>query len=84
VNDLNQLLVTRWVDVVTFLLVLGRTSGVVIGSPFWGGASSPKPVRVVLAVGLSVAVYPFAFPAFDTTAQANLSLMSLLLRWAER
>jgi len=79
VNDVNQLIVTHWVDVTVFLLVLGRTSGVIIGAPFWGGASSPRLVRVVLAVGLSVAMYPFALPVVDVTAPVNLSLMSLLL-----
>jgi flagellar biosynthetic protein FliR len=79
VNELEQLIVSRWTEVVTFLLVLGRTSGVVIGSPFWGGASSPRLVRVVLAVGLSVAVFPFALPAFGSPEQANFSLLSLLL-----
>lgn len=78
-NELDQLIVTHWTDVMTFLLVLGRTSGVVIGSPFWGGASSPRLVRVVLAVGLGVAVFPFALPAFGASGQANFSLLSLLL-----
>lgn len=78
-NELEQLLVSRWTEVVTFILVLGRTSGVVIGSPFWGGASSPRLVRIVLAVGLSVAVFPFALPASDLPEQTNFSLLSLLL-----
>ena len=78
-NELDRLIVTHWTDVVTFLLVLGRTSGVVLGSPFWGGASSPKLVRVVLTVGLGVAVFPFALPTLGSAEQANFSLLSLLL-----
>lgn len=78
-HELEQLIVSRWTEVATFLLVLGRTSGVVIGSPFWGGASSPRLVRVMLTVGLSVAVFPFAFPVSGPSAQANLSLLFLLL-----
>ncbi|MGE0682175.1 MAG: flagellar biosynthetic protein FliR [Candidatus Binatia bacterium] len=78
-NELNQLIVTHWTEVVTFLLVLGRTSGVVIGSPFWGGASSPKLVRIVLAVGLGIAVFPFALPTFGPPEHANFSLLFLLL-----
>lgn len=78
-NELDQLIVTHWTDVVTFLLVLGRTSGVVMGSPFWGGASSPKLVRVVLTMGLSVAVYPFALPAVGAPEPPSFSLLTLLL-----
>jgi flagellar biosynthesis protein FliR len=48
----------------------------VMGAPFWGGSSSPKMVRVVIAVGLSAAVYPFASPA---EASAGLDLPSLVV-----
>lgn len=78
-NELNQLIINHWTAVVTFLLVLGRTSGLVIGAPFWGGASSPRLVRVVLAIGLSVAVYPFATSTTGVDAQAEFSLLFLLL-----
>lgn len=78
-NELDQFIVTHWTDVMTFLLVLGRTSGVVMGSPFWGGASSPRLVRVVLTMGLSVAVYPFALPAAGAPESPPFSLLTLLL-----
>ena len=77
-HELQQLLVSHWTEVVTFLLVLGRTSGLVVGAPFWGGAASPRLVRVVLAMGLGVAVYPFALPAVGAE-QPEFSLLSLLL-----
>lgn len=81
-NELSQLLVSRWVEVVTFLLVLGRTSAVVVGAPFWGGSSSPKLVRVVIAVGLSATVYPFASPV-EASAGAELpSLVAILIALA--
>ena len=77
-NELNQFIVNHWTEVVTFLLVLGRTSGLVVGAPFWGGASSPRLVRVVLAIGLGVAVHPFALSSVGVE-QLELSLLSLLL-----
>ena len=61
-SELTQLLSSRWPEVITFLLVLGRTSGLVISAPFWGGRAVPGLVRVVVAVSLSVAVYPLAKP----------------------
>ena len=78
-NELSQFIINHWTDVVAFLLVLARTSGLVVGAPFWGGASSPRLVRVVLAMGLGVAVYPFAFRSVGAVGQAEFSLLSLLL-----
>lgn len=82
VDELSQLLVGRWTEVVTFLLVLGRTSAVVVGAPFWGGSSSPKLVRVVIAVSLSAAVYPFALPAGIAEGAELPSLVAILLALA--
>jgi flagellar biosynthetic protein FliR len=78
VNELGQLLVSRWTEVTTFLLILGRTSAMVLGAPFWGGSSSPKLVRVVVSVGLSAAVYPFALP-MDAASGAELPSLTVLL-----
>jgi flagellar biosynthetic protein FliR len=60
VNELQQLLLNHWAEILPFLLVLARTSALVVGAPFWGGNSSPKLVRVVITVSLSAAIYPFA------------------------
>jgi flagellar biosynthetic protein FliR len=78
-NEVSQLLVNRWTEVAPFLLVVARTSAVVVGAPFWGGASSPKLVRIVVAMSLSAAVYPFA-PVMSASVEAGgLSLVTLLL-----
>ncbi|MBI3758035.1 MAG: flagellar biosynthetic protein FliR [Deltaproteobacteria bacterium] len=77
-NEFEKFLLGHWTEVVPFLLVLSRTSAVVIGAPFWGGTSSPKIVRVVIAVGLSVAIYPFA-PSPTVVGSAAPSLVSLLM-----
>jgi flagellar biosynthetic protein FliR len=92
-SELTQLLSSRWPEVITFLLVLGRTSGLVISAPFWGGRAVPGLVRVVVAVSLSVAVYPLAKPAgvgaqhaasllFLLTALGGEVLLGLVLGWA--
>ncbi|HXG22044.1 MAG TPA: flagellar biosynthetic protein FliR [Methylomirabilota bacterium] len=78
-NELQRLLVSHWSEVVTFLLVLGRTSALVVGAPFWGGASSPRMVRVIIAVGLSAAIYPVAPPAGSIQGHEIPSLVTLLV-----
>jgi flagellar biosynthetic protein FliR len=57
--SLNQLITSRWPEVATFLLVLGRTSGLVMAAPFWGSRVVPGLARAWIAVVLSVAAYPF-------------------------
>jgi flagellar biosynthetic protein FliR len=79
VNELEKLLLSRWSEVLPFLLVLARTSAVVIGAPFWGGASSPKIVRVVIAVGLSTAIYPFAPSQIVVMGSEAPSLLAVLI-----
>src|SRR5215813_5448486 len=77
-HELEKFLLDHWTDIAPFLLVLGRTSALVIGAPFWGGPSSPKIIRVVVAVGLSVAIYPFV-PLQAAAGQEPPSLIILLL-----
>lgn len=45
-----------------FLLCLGRTSGLVVASPAFGGALVPAPARALLAVLLALVVYPVMPP----------------------
>ena len=40
-GGLSQFIATHWPQALTFLFVLGRTSGLVISAPFWGGATVP-------------------------------------------
>jgi flagellar biosynthetic protein FliR len=56
-SELAQFFHARWPEMMTFVLVLGRASGLVIGAPFWGGRVMPSLVRLVVAVSLSVALY---------------------------
>jgi len=56
--SLNQLISSRWPEVITFLLILGRTSGLVISAPFWGSRIVPGLARAWVAVVLSAAAYP--------------------------
>lgn len=78
-NLFSQLIVSHWTEVITFLLVLARTSALVMGAPFWGGATTPRMVRIAVTVGLSVTVYPFVPVSPTAEEQAALSLMALLL-----
>jgi flagellar biosynthetic protein FliR len=56
--SLSRLISERWPELVTFFLVLGRTSGLVISAPFWGSKIVPGLTRAWIAVVLSAAAYP--------------------------
>jgi flagellar biosynthetic protein FliR len=80
-SELTELLSSRWPEVITFLLVLGRTSGLVLSAPFWGRKTVPSLARIVVAVSLGVAVYPLAKPAQGpvlSAAEGTASLPSLI------
>ncbi|HEX9443062.1 MAG TPA: flagellar biosynthetic protein FliR [Candidatus Binatia bacterium] len=55
---LSELISMRWPEVVTFFLILGRTSGLVMSAPFWGSRIIPGLARAWVAVVLSAAAYP--------------------------
>lgn len=57
-SALTQFIVSRWPEIVTFLLVFGRTSGLMVSAPFWGSRVVPTIVRIWVAAILSLAVYP--------------------------
>jgi flagellar biosynthetic protein FliR len=57
--SLHEFISSKWPEVVTFLLVLGRTSGLVMSAPFWGSRVIPGLARAWVAVVLSAASYPF-------------------------
>jgi flagellar biosynthetic protein FliR len=54
---LTQFIVSQWEEVITFLLVFGRTSGLIVSAPFWGSRIVPVVVRVWTAVLLAFASY---------------------------
>ena len=57
--SLHEFISAKWPEVVTYLLVLGRTSGLVMSAPFWGSRVIPGLARAWVAVVLSAASYPF-------------------------
>jgi len=70
-------LVTRHLpEVITFLLVVGRTSGLMVTAPFWSSRAVPLPVRVWLAMLLATAIYP---TAKGIAAPVELNLFGLFL-----
>jgi flagellar biosynthesis protein FliR len=75
----SQFIVTHWPQVLTFLFVLGRTSGLVISAPFWGGATVPRLVRIVIIVAISAAVFPAMHGAMALPEHTKASLLSFLL-----
>ena len=88
---LTQFISDRWPEIVTFLLVMGRASGLMVSAPFWGSKMAPGLVRVVVTVGISAAVYPLVSntPRLTTVpsglvlllALAGEVLVGLLLGW---
>jgi flagellar biosynthetic protein FliR len=83
---LTQLISLQGPEVMTFMLVLGRTSGLVISAPFWGSRVVPGLVRGWVAVVLSAAVYPFvqtvSFPAGQATTTESAAIVLLVLTLA--
>jgi flagellar biosynthesis protein FliR len=57
-DPLTHLISGAWSDAVTFMLVFGRTGGLIISAPFWGSRAVPVVVRVWIAILLTVATFP--------------------------
>ena len=89
-NSLTTFIGQRWPEVVTFLLVFGRTMGLIVAAPFWGSRTVPVVVRVWVAVLLSIATYPLvqivALPDGISVLSLSLGLggeifLGLVLGW---
>lgn len=84
--SLSELISTRWPEVVTFFLVLGRTSGLVMSAPFWGSRIIPGLARAWVAVVLSAAAYPsvktLALPAGAAAGASYGAILFLVLALA--
>ncbi len=80
---LTHLLSARWPEVVTFLMVLGRTGGLMVSAPFWGGRVVPGLIKIVFSAGISVAIYPLvktvALPAGDMAGASSLIALLLMM-----
>jgi flagellar biosynthetic protein FliR len=72
---LTHLIVARWQEVITFLLVFGRTSGLIVSAPFWGSRIVPVVVRIWTALLLAMASYE----RVGTVSIPDLSVMRLVL-----
>ena len=93
-SGLTELVSTRWPEVVIFLLIVGRTSGLMTSAPFWGGKMAPALVRVIITVSLSAAIFPLVTIATHPTgvpsgwvllfALGGEILMGLLLGWTSQ
>ncbi len=89
-SELSTLIAQRWPEVVTFMLVFGRTAGLITGAPFWGSRSVPLLVRIWISLLLALAAYPLvpaaALPGGITLfslfmALAGEILLGLMLGW---
>ena len=88
---LTQLITDHWPNTVIFLLVLGRTAGLLTSAPFWGGKMAPGLVRIVVTVIVTAVIYPlvtvpsrFSVVPSDIAlflALAGEVLVGLLLGW---
>lgn len=76
IASLSQLVAHHGPEAAVFVLVFGRTMGLILGAPFWGSRIVPVPVRVWVAVLLAVAIYPLANNA---ALPAEPSILSLFL-----
>lgn len=78
-SELAQLIGTRWPELIPFLLVLGRTSGLMTSAPFWGGKTAPGLVRVVVIAAISAAIYPFVSISTPLPKSPNVVFLVIAL-----
>jgi len=77
-SGLSTFIAQRWPEVVTFMLVFGRTAGLITGAPFWGSRSVPLLVRIWISMLLAIATYPLVPPAVLPGGITMLSLFMAL------
>ena len=73
---LAQLVSSRWQEMITFLLVFARASGLIVSAPFWGSRVVPVLVRGWVAMLLAVATYPLVGVI---SIAGGLTIFSLLM-----
>ena len=66
--------------IVGFLLTVARVGGLVTFAPFFGGAIVPMPIRLMLALGLTWAVYPVVMNSYTVIPTGLLDLTLLTAR----
>ena len=63
-----------------FLLTLARVGGLVVFAPFFGGGAVPAPIRLLVAMGLTWAVYPVVMDTYTVIPGDLLGLTFLVGR----
>lgn len=66
--------------VVGFLLTVARVGGLVTFAPFFGGSIVPMSIRLILALGLSWAIFPVVMDHYSTVPVGLLGLTLLTAR----
>ena len=78
-SELAHLFSSGWPEVVTFLLVLGRATGLMTSAPFWGSRMAPSLVRIIVTVSVSASIYPLVnIPSRPTAVPSELVLLLAL------
>src|SRR3990170_3980462 len=77
-TDMTQWISTYWPEVVTFMLVFGRSAGLIVSAPFWGSRMVPLLIRVWVALLLAAATYPLLPVARLADGVSLLSLCAAL------
>jgi flagellar biosynthesis protein FliR len=77
-TDMTQWISTHWPEVVTFMLVFGRSAGLIVSAPFWGSRMVPLLVRIWVALLLTAATYPLLPVAGFADGVSLLSLFAAL------
>lgn len=89
-SALSRIVTQHLPEVITFLLVLGRTSGLMVTAPFWSSRAVPVVIRLWLSLLLALATYPaakaMALPAEPTPLGLFLALarefsLGVMLGW---
>jgi flagellar biosynthetic protein FliR len=81
-SQVSQWIVAHGSEAITFMLVLARAAGLIVGAPFWGSRMVPLPVRIWIALVLAIATYPLvqmvSLPAGMTPLSMALALVGEL------
>ena len=57
-SQLSHWIAAHGSEAITFMLVLARAGGLIVGAPFWGSKMVPLLVRIWVALVLAIATYP--------------------------
>jgi flagellar biosynthetic protein FliR len=69
----------QW-NVLLFFLILARWSGMVMLAPVFGARGVPMPVKLGLAAGLSIVLYPLLFASVPDLPTSLLPIIALIVK----